>query len=492
MYTAAIAVKSANNLIEADWATAALKVNPSFYGIATVVDNFNDKDEPEGKIMQVVRSMTSKDNPSLDVAALDKMQKDYKEETIVAIFGRSSGTLLEEDLQPYTILENEDSSPALVAFLEGDFSSYAQTDGTYSPEYFAVQKFLMPRIQQIARLVDGDVDKLMTELLTPNFRDDMEKMWGTRGTLTLYSDSDKLISVHNNPLRKSFKWGWASNHFGIGEVAPVAATLPAAVVAKGKNLARSLSASGPVAEVQPPGKVVGQLAPPPVPDTAIPKEEIWYPPASVHGKSLKNLYRNKHKQFYGTNELPDNWETRPGLKVPKGKGGTIKSLADLPRVAGQTTLVETPKSASQQVVVEEQPILSPKMVEAMQEDFLTKFDYTKKVIDVSNNAIEDPTVLPALENKFKPVWDQLGMDLESFFKVQYPELLWACQKYPVFGAQMILNLMALVIQSERPKQGEYPEKTETKPSEPAGVRSVPSVAANKSRKVLTVPTRKTA
>lgn len=478
-YTSAIVVKNKTFAVDPEWTKRALVGYPSYYGIAAVVDDYDEAGKVTGKTMQVLRQAVDKDHPALNLETFETLQEDYKEDSLVAIFKRGSG-LLPEDQQPFVLMQNEDESPALVAFVDGDYPGYIKTAATQSPAFFFVQEYLLEKINQIAQLSGGDMDVLMAELLKSTFKKDIDReMSSNRSSLTLFADNDKLISFHNNNLKREFDWGWVSNHCGLVEAE--VQTVPAAVVAKGKSLASSLQPKGPVAAV--PGKVVGQLAPPPKTETAIPAEEFWYPPVNLHGKALKSAYKIKHREFYGKADLPPNWEKRPGLKVPKGRS-VVKSLSDLPAVVGNTALSASPAAA--QVSSQEQPILSPKLVEAIQEDFLTRFDYVKKVVDASNNTIEDPEVLPALENQIPPVWDQLGMDLESFFKVKYEDLLWASQKYPSFSAQMVLNLLGIVIKYAQQEDAEKPVQ---KPSAPAGTLQVP--LGGKRAKVMVMP-RKTA
>lgn len=477
-----IAVKNPGQLWPDAWIEAALKEHPSCSGFAAVTDSVDEAGTATGKEMSTLHNITDKDHPAFTLAAVQDLQNNFKDETVIGSFGRSSTVVSLEDAQPFVLLQNDDETPALVAFVAGEYPGFAQTGSTLSPEYHLTQKYLIPKIGQLARLCDGDIDKLMQELLDPVFKGEIETKWATRGTVLFLSDTDKYLAFELNDLKRDYPWGRVSDHCGFD--VPKEGSFPERTITAGKNLAKSLqrAVSGPVSQV-PAAQVVGKLAPPPQPDTAIPEKEYWTPPANLFGKPLKSLIRSKHRELYGSNDLPEGYN-KPGfrMEIPKGKGA-IKALSDLPAVAGNTTLAKEIKAAAPvatQVTDKPQPILSPQIVEALQEDFLTRFDHTKKVVDANNALILDPDIMSAMENQLPPVWKQVGMDLESLFSAKYPDFEDIGRKYPDFMSMLAFNMIGLLMRS-------YKTVEPVKPSAPASGTNVPSVPAALRKKTLSLP-----
>lgn len=462
-----LGVKKKDQLFEEGWLKAALKEYPSTYGIAIV------SGEGDEQGMQILKQSTDKDHPALTFEVFDGIQKNFKEEHLIVSFGRSSASVPVEEQQPFVIFQNEDESPALVAFIAGDYPGFTKISSSYSPEYHVWQDELIRELGEMAELCDGDVDKLMLAFTKPGFDSKIKKLWaGKANTIVFMSQTDKYILFKDNDDLRDYPWGIVSNHLNWDK--PAAAPLPATVAAKGKSLTAALTAAASAVGAT----VVGKLGPAPVKeketDTAEPA--MWYPPPNIFGKSLKALYRQKTREYTGVADLPSNWEERPGLPIPKGKG-TIKSLADLPPVAGNTAVAAT-KNSPVTAQKPADPILSPLEIEAIEEEFLTKFDHDRKIVDSQNNLIGDLDVMQALEAQTPPVWEQLGCNLENFYLWKDTDWEHYAIKYPRFSSLMNLALCGIVMRQHKVVEP-------AKPSEKADVKAVPVVG--KAAKRLLVP-----
>lgn len=443
-----IAIKNKGQLLPIDWLGKAVLAFPSAIGLAA---------ETEG-VIQVLRT---NDPAQITVDTINNMQETFKDDIVTLYLNKTAGAIKPEDMQPYVLLENEDKTPALVAFLDGDFSLYRVANSPFSDEYHCVTTHLTPKILQLAQLCEGDLEKLLKNLDTDFMRKEFAGMWKDKGTITLLSDLGVApMSFAVNPLKREYVYGWVSNAL-LDDAKDT--TLPLGVVARGKTLAASLVGKLGAAPTKEPAPVEK-----PVTATAAAPSQMWHPPSNLHGKPLKAEYRRVMRILTGVNELPEGWNERVGIPIPPGKsvdgGGPIKSLSDLPAVAGNTTLAPA-ATTKDQVQTDGDAVLSPQVIEALEDEFATKFDYTKSVKDMSNANIPDPNVMPAMENKEPPAWKQIGLDMESLFRLKKTDWLYLAQKYPGFSALVNLNLMGIYLNSlakEPAKPAAQPETVKGK------------------------------
>jgi hypothetical protein len=147
---------------------------------------------------------------------IQKLLDKYKDKTLVLFLGNGAEPIQEDDLQPYTILTNSDGKPILVAFLDGDFSEFAQPTSSFSPAYFAVRDHIVPQVQKLYDLVGHDITKLSLELEEPsNGRNMANLMLGDRGTITFLACNGDITlnTLKNDTTQEEFPWGWISNTY---------------------------------------------------------------------------------------------------------------------------------------------------------------------------------------------------------------------------------------------------------------------------------------
>lgn len=153
--------------------------------------------------------------------AADEFQRsDGLKDVPIIIHFASSPVQAEDDLQPFTLLQNEDESIALVCFMDGDFSAYEQPNSSKSSEYWCVEKAIIPRIDKLVNLCNGDIDKIMDALNDDLTAQDWANfMLGSRGSITLVAYNGRMITivVEGDTTQKSFDGWWTSNSYGYGE-----------------------------------------------------------------------------------------------------------------------------------------------------------------------------------------------------------------------------------------------------------------------------------
>ncbi len=147
------------------------------------------------------------------------------ENQTVTLFFQHGVIAMDEDMQPFTLLKNDEGQPILVAFLDGNFSAFEQTESTHTPEYHAIDMDIRPRIEKLYKMLGKDLPKLMEELKDPmTYRDIGNTMVGDQGSITFIS-ADKTIysiSVATDTRAQAFDFGWVSDVNGYMEATPKA------------------------------------------------------------------------------------------------------------------------------------------------------------------------------------------------------------------------------------------------------------------------------
>lgn len=151
---------------------------------------------------------------------LDKLQANdlTKGRKLIVSAMDNPSPLLPEDQQPFTVLATEDGKPQLVAFLDGDFSGYTHEGQSFSPEFFCVQEDIAPRIQKIAKFMQGNLHALAKELEDPQYVKDFSNMMlGSRGSITLAFGTGQVMrfSVATDETQSEGDGWWSSNNLNV-------------------------------------------------------------------------------------------------------------------------------------------------------------------------------------------------------------------------------------------------------------------------------------
>lgn len=201
-------IRHPDKLIPGDYLAKAASENPSAFGSAIA--------RADGKGTKlIVRHKSDKPTPGHEADVFQK-HDGIKNMLLVLHFTGSTNPIAAEDVQPFVLLQNDDDSAAMVAFLDGDFSLYAG-DASHSDEYHCVTKELMPRIGKLCELTDGNLDKMMDFLAEESTANDWANfMLGKRGSITLLCSNGRIqtITVADDQTQKQFDGWWTSNTYG--------------------------------------------------------------------------------------------------------------------------------------------------------------------------------------------------------------------------------------------------------------------------------------
>ena len=141
---------------------------------------------------------------------------------VIIQFSNNPGVSTPEDAQPFTIMEAEDPKdkkikPIVVAFLNGDFSQYAQEGSTKSPEALCVEKAIVPHINKVFKIADQDLHKMMIELKDEVWAGAFANMMiGPEGSITILASNgdNHTFLVQGETLSHAGDGYWTSNTFG--------------------------------------------------------------------------------------------------------------------------------------------------------------------------------------------------------------------------------------------------------------------------------------
>lgn len=124
----------------------------------------------------------------------------------------------EESLQPFIVLKNDKDETEMVAFLDGDFSNYADAKSANSDAFHALNKYFRPRIEKWYK--KGGLDNVLDELDDAATKEDIRNTFLGRGAVMFFASNGRHIFIQNkNPEYVEFPWGFASNGFDYKEAA---------------------------------------------------------------------------------------------------------------------------------------------------------------------------------------------------------------------------------------------------------------------------------
>lgn len=411
-YKGVVVVKAQGQTVPDKFIENAMLHNDSCIGAVRAL-----KDKEGKPILQVIHSPWKSIKDPMDM--IMKAQKAFEKDKMVFFFGKYPEGFSDKDIQPYSMLVNDDGKTVMAAFLVGEVEeSGDETDGM-SSQYVEVDSYLTPKLLKLYEGVEYDLHKLDEEMRKKPFRRELEGYF-PKASLTTVSAIDAVLTFSQASPGHRYEWGWASdslgytngekpaeapakepdNIFEIGDTPaiqateptpkpeakrpPIASTLPISKRPDPKVVTAAASGKKPAAEVtHPPGGT-------PV-DKGTAATEMRAPPKGWSNKAIKRWY-NQH-----IGRVPDNWKDCPPVPVKvttfKGKideetGNGLKeqlkgSTASVPKVAPKATAPAPaskpqPAGEPQPVETHDEPVV-PIIPAAKKKDFLDNFMKNKQV-----------------------------------------------------------------------------------------------------------------
>lgn len=397
--------RSAGQDIPVEYLEKVVTECPTAWGVSIV--------SPEG--IQV----SAGDNPTVEL--ITGTLKEFKDSDITFYFVNSEAAINMEDVSPHTLVEI-DEVPKILAFITGQFPSFEQTASAHPSAFFFVNSYLIPKIRDIYDLVEGDLDKIITQLNKPNFQKEIMLNATGHAAVTFVLENGKDTTLQIAGTAKEFPWGWTSNAFGYGDKT---AEVKRTSMIPNKSTVREKAAPEALAAKKTDTSVIVNVT-----------KKMWAPPMSDSRKDKKRKYQ------VAIGYCPRGYETCPEVEVYVNAEGKMMPIVDVKKLGitavalpklNNTTERETdidphhikeeaasrsdsPPAVSNEIL----PVMSPKTREWMKD--IMKREDVKKLIAENAVVVTDPAVVQQLEQKFAEFGKQLGMPdgLKDYMKLDYP------------------------------------------------------------------------
>lgn len=381
-------------------------------------------------------------------------------------FGSSEADFLEDDLQPFSLVEDIKGNKLIVAMLEGDFTPYIHAGDNHSTAYFVVNETLAEKVNKVYEDCDEDLKKTMEILQSTEFRNELKTVVHSNGWITLLCSNGEMVSYHPKDYSWSVAgpWGMASKSMGyeepkVGTAAPPDDT--GVVESAAQRLARlraEKSSKAPGTGPQPSVPPVTQKTDTAIPPTAgKPKEDndpIQLPPKDYLTHRKKDTLINKwwNRNFeYGADKSkrPAGWESGQ-IGFPYSKLGTNSPLrAHRP---GETIRAPTPDIP---------PIISAKHIEIMN----AEKGFLKDVDEDSPNLLNLKSI-NELEENYSSFFEQCDYPIHMFLRWSLKKKRDFVKEYPQAAYTALVDLCTMVTRMN-PKLLEAPPKKEEEKKETA-------------------------
>lgn len=197
--------RNATLAIPAEYSQLALKENPTAWGAAIVT--------PDGLL-------TSSASSPMDLEVLADTLKDFDNRDIYLYLCNSESAINMDDVSPYWILEKDDA-PLLVGFFDGSFPGFAKSESSHPSEYHFVNDFVIPKIQGMFEMCDGDLLKVLAQIEKPLFKKELMVHANPRGFVTLVAANGKALTFGTGEGSNEYKWGWVSKNYNYAVSVPV-------------------------------------------------------------------------------------------------------------------------------------------------------------------------------------------------------------------------------------------------------------------------------
>lgn len=330
-----------------------------------------------------------------------------------------------EDILPLVLQEGDNAFLAVA--LEGDFPKFDNNDGR-TQEFNLAAELIIPSLNDICELTDGDITKLVAAIGKPSFNNNFFAQVGHRGVLSILPREGDIISFSKNELGEVYDWGSTSMRHGYGDTKqePVKAEEPKKRFSFGKKVTPpalpqeaaklpkdvATKGEGPKTSV-PEVKKVGATT---IKET---KKEADGPlPVRPPDWCHKNDDKRSWYQMVGGN-LPKGWKhnipvipvngVTPPAKIEDldaWRANRAKAaIAAQPKEQKTATSAGVPKTGAEVKAIRQEeslPIIAAKEMEVL-------LDFVAKHLDGQSVQMPKPDEIQAIEKKFPALSEALGL-----------------------------------------------------------------------------------
>lgn len=475
-----IVQRKANSFIPTEYAEKLIAANPNCWGAAMV--------NSEGL------QLNSSDE-GLTLEFFNDTQKSFPDTDITFYVGHADAAVSLQDIPPHILIvkkDGEEEIPQIVGFFDGNFPSYDKPGSSHPPEYHLAVDYLIPKLEGLWEMADGDLDKVTAQLQKPYFKKELLLTSVSRGTITLVCANGTCLTFAQSDLSAEYPWGWVSNTHSYAVVAPKTEEKPAKKPSMfaGKSTVRE-PAPKPDNVTAATKAIAEAVAAPKTDATVIGKYVVKSerPPAHHSRRERKDWYPQR------IGYRPAGWEKNIAINIVYEKTGdklklmTFSQIRALgpqaievlnllkdnpPKDSGKDTetahIPEVETETGPAVTDEMLPIMSPetrKHIKKMMAD-----PTVQKIIAENAQMITDPTKVQAIEAKFADFARQVGAtSIDDFLKLDYAQLF-SLGKERLDGLAVLCWSLKNIVAAHRSKV-----KTEAVATAPVETPKKPSMFA---------------
>src|SRR5262249_47314957 len=134
----------------------------------------------------------------------------FKDNGMVFSFGHYDAGFLDKDIQPFSVLKDDNGNNIIISFVAGQFPGYSLAGSNESPEHRFSELYLTPKIAQLYDLADKKADGLSTFLKKESIKNEMTLPAIGDSQVCLMSNTGEVLMYpkdHGCKPREE-TWGW--------------------------------------------------------------------------------------------------------------------------------------------------------------------------------------------------------------------------------------------------------------------------------------------
>lgn len=423
--TGVIIQRRADSSIPDDYTSLALTENPTAWGAAIPT--------PDG--------LEINSGDGMDLETFNNTLAEFPDRDIYWYLCNSESAINMDDVPPYNIIENEKEEPELILLITGEYPGYKKPDSTHPTAYHYVHEFIIPELQSMYELAEGDIVKVLTQIDKPIFRKKM--LSGAIGSvaMTFVTANGKACTIVQGDGHNEYKWGWVSSNYGYA-LAPPEPEKKEDPPPKKSAFPKKSTVREPAPSAQPP-KGVDVTPPVKAGATSVGNGSIGVRKVKPRADSSKQDRKTFYKRYIGY--CPEGWENPKGVEIEvyfDKNTNLLMTLSDIknlkmdavavpilnnpPRAGGKDTAPDHinggENNKEKAVTTESLPLLGPNS-----RDFLAKRmkrDDIQKLMSEDGKEVTDPARIAEQEKKMTGFSDQMGEKDSLYLNAKLCALSW--------------------------------------------------------------------
>ena len=245
-------VRKAGCLINDDFIAKIIKNHRCTLGVAAAVD---------GKISCVRQAVA----PTADI--IKDIQQEFLNSTTLFSFGDVKN-ILEEDMQPFPILNDADGNIIAVVCLDGEFDRHRKPESSHIPEYEVAKGYFEKKVKKW--FTSGGIPSIIEELNDDVTKTDIQNLWANAGSITFLLADGQAVTVTSKTDKKGeYSWGFASETYGYMEQTSAPAAVPMSIADRMKSMLTGKTAATAAEPAPQNGAAIHAATQPPVTDTTV-------------------------------------------------------------------------------------------------------------------------------------------------------------------------------------------------------------------------------